>query len=102
RVHFPTKIVYWARSLATALSPFYLFAICIAIVVAAALIIAILRSYHNRFSAWAEMLVENGGLFALALTGTVIATLCAFSLQINEDRRFLLPLIPLISVAVAW
>jgi hypothetical protein len=101
-LHFPTKIAFWTSSLATALSPFVAFAICLCILVAAALAITLTLSYDKKLSLWAEALVENGGLFALALTGTVIATLLTFSLQINEDRRFLLPLIPLISVLVGW
>jgi 4-amino-4-deoxy-L-arabinose transferase-like glycosyltransferase len=101
-VHFPTKIAYWTQSLTNALSPFLLVAICLCVVVVAALLTAIVNSYDRKVTASAEALVENGGLFALALTGTIVATLCAFSLQINDDRRFLLPLIPLISVLVAW
>jgi 4-amino-4-deoxy-L-arabinose transferase-like glycosyltransferase len=101
-VYFPRKIAYWLQSLATSLSPFLFFAVCLSILTVIALVIAILRSYRKSLSAWAEALVENGGLFALALAGTVIATLLAFSLQINEDRRYLIPLIPLISVLGAW
>jgi 4-amino-4-deoxy-L-arabinose transferase-like glycosyltransferase len=101
-VYFPAKIAFWTQSLASALSPFYLFALGVCILIAVALTIAILRSYCTNISAWMEALVENGGLFALALTGTIVATLCAFSLQINEDRRFLMPLIPLVSILVAW
>jgi hypothetical protein len=49
-----------------------------------------------------KRLVENGTLFALAVAGIVVLTILAFSLQINEDTRFLLPLIPLIATLVAW
>lgn len=46
--------------------------------------------------------VDTGTLFALALASTIAATLFAFSLQINEDTRFLLPLMPAIGILVGW
>lgn len=101
-VHVPTKLAYWTRTLASTLSPFALLAMCLAGVTAVALLIGVVRSFRRPFMAWLEAIVESGALFALTLAGTVLATVVAFSLQINEDSRFLLPLVPLVSVLLAW
>jgi len=70
--------------------------------VATALVISNIRLLKHPPGEWLEESVENGTMFALALAGTVITTIFVFSLQINEDVRFLLPLIPMTGVLVAW
>ena len=46
--------------------------------------------------------MQDGTLFALALSGMIVATLFSFSLQINEDVRFLMPLLPAAGVLLGW
>jgi hypothetical protein len=39
---------------------------------------------------------------AFAFAGTIVITIAAFSLQINEDTRFLVGLVPFIAVLFGW
>jgi hypothetical protein len=101
-VNLPVKLSYWTDAFIKTISPFAILSICIAATIAAALAISAVRLLKRQPREWAEASVENGALFAFALGGTVIATIFTFSLQINEDRRFLIPLVPMASVLVAW
>ena len=101
-VNLPVKLSYWTGWFIKSLSPFTILSVCMVAIVAAALTISIVRLLKRPPGEWAEASIANGTLFALALGGTIIATIFAFSLQINEDVRFLLPLIPITSVLVAW
>jgi hypothetical protein len=100
-VNLPVKLSYWTGAFIKTISPFAILSICIVAIVAVALTISIARLLKRPSREWAEASVENGTLFSLALAGTIIVTIFVFSLQINEDTRFLLPLIPIASVLVA-
>jgi hypothetical protein len=50
----------------------------------------------------ATVFMESGTLFALLLAGTIITTIIAFSLHINETARYVMPLVPFFAVLVAW
>jgi hypothetical protein len=101
-VNLQFKLGYWGSRFLKTLSPFPVLSACMLAIVATALVISIVRLLGRPPHDWAEESVENGTMFALALVGTVVAVIFSFSLQINEDVRFLLPLIPMIGVLVAW
>src|ERR1043166_6540691 len=90
-VHLPTKLRFWISSLAQSISSVELIDVACAILFVAALTRALVRSFVPKFGGWIETLLENGTLFALALAGTVVLAIVAYSLQINEDVRFLTP-----------
>ena len=101
-VNLPVKLSYWIAAFFKSISPFTALSVCVVAIVATALTISIIRLLKCPSQEWAEASVENGTLFTLALGGTIVATLFAFSLQINEDVRFILPLIPMVGVLAAW
>jgi 4-amino-4-deoxy-L-arabinose transferase-like glycosyltransferase len=101
-VNLPVKLSYWTASFMKSLSPFAILSVCTVAIVVAALAISVVRLFRRPPGEWAEASIANGTLFAVAFGGTIVATILAFSLQINEDVRFLLPLIPITSVLVAW
>lgn len=101
-VNLPVKLEFWSGWFLKSLSPFPLISISIVALIAGSLAISIIRLLKRAPGEWAQASVENGTLFALALAGTIIATLFAFSLQVNEDTRFVLPLIPAAGILVAW
>jgi hypothetical protein len=101
-VNLRFKLSYWGRWFLKSLSPFPILSACMLTTVAMALVISIIRLFKRPPGEWAKGSVEDGTMFALALAGTVIATIFVFSLQINEDVRFLLPLMPMTGVLIAW
>jgi hypothetical protein len=101
-VNLPAKLSYWLGWFGRSLSPFVTIGAGIGVLVSAALAIALKRLMGRQPAEWAEASVAEGTLFALAVAGTIVATIFAFSLQINEDVRFILPLVPMTGVLVAW
>jgi Dolichyl-phosphate-mannose-protein mannosyltransferase len=101
-VDLSRKLNYWTVWLGKSLSPFVLLQMCIAAIIVIALGTAMVRVFRQEPSEWAQASVESGTLFGLALAGTVVATLLAYSLQINEDLRYLMPLVPLIGALLGW
>jgi dolichyl-phosphate-mannose-protein mannosyltransferase len=101
-VIFSVKLKYWLASLATGLSPFAAIAVGIFGLIALGLSIALARLVRHPVAKWIVTSVEDGTLFSLALAGTIVATIVSYSLQINEESRFLMPLFPMIAVLVAW
>jgi hypothetical protein len=101
-VHIATKLKYWTTTLGLALSPFFLVSICIAGVIVLAIAKAMIPLREIPFGDWAVFSLESGLLFALALAGTVCLTLLGYSVQINEDTRYILPVIPMVAVLVGW
>jgi hypothetical protein len=97
-----TKLKFWTKTLSLALSPFSIVSMCIAATILLAIGTAAARLREMPFRRWAEFSVQSGLLFSLALVGTICLTVLGYSLQINEDTRFLLPLIPMIAVLLGW
>ena len=101
-VNFSVKLNYWSERFLGSISPFPVVSACMAALIGLALAISIVRSLKWPPRKWVQVSVESGTFFALTLAGTIIATLCGFSLQINEDPRFLLPLMPATGILVGW
>ncbi len=96
------KLRFWITSLAASISPIATLAALLFLIAAAGIAIALFRIAKKPFSDFCTALIDRGALFALASAGTVVATLLVYSLQINEDPRFLLPLLPVIAALLAW
>ncbi len=96
------KLIFWSTSLAAGLSPTGSLAALVFVVSIAGLVVTLMRVEKKPFAAFLAALVDNGGLFALACAGTVAAIILAYSLQINEEPRFLVPLFPIIAVLLGW
>ncbi len=96
-----TKLWYWISTLSVGLSP-------LTVVSGATCIITVVHRGGSRslmedtFRDRISVAMENGTLFALVLAGTILLTLLAFSLQINEDQRYVLSLIPMVAVLLSW
>lgn len=101
-VYLPTKLKYWLISLAIAISQFATITICVFGVITIALATALVQVLRQAPNRWIETAVDDGTLYALALAGTVVLTILTYSLQINEDTRFLMPLLPMIGILVSW
>ena len=101
-VVLPTKLRYWISVLSAALSPITVLsaAVCIAIVLG--IVVAVVRLWKVPVHDLINVAIENGTLFALVIAATILLTLLTFSLQINEDGRFVLPLIPMIAILLSW
>jgi 4-amino-4-deoxy-L-arabinose transferase-like glycosyltransferase len=97
------KVPYWLDVLNKSLSPFVWLSCVLAALVVPALMIATIRdcqkgrSYH-----WINELWRTRSLFALVLGGSVVATILMFSLQVNEDPRFIIVTTPMIAVLIGW
>jgi hypothetical protein len=101
-VNLGVKLQFWSGWFLKSLSPFPLVSGGIVALIVASFATSIVQLYKRPTGEWLEASVQTGLLFALSLAGTIIATLFVFSLQINEDTRFLLPLIPAAGILVAW
>ncbi len=97
-----SKLAFWISFLSLAISPFLIISIGVSALIIIAVVIGIVRVLEAQPSHWLPCAIRSGTLFAITLTGTIVATLLAYSLQINEDTRFLMPIIPMIGVLVAW
>jgi len=98
----PVKLQYWSREMLRALSPFPWLAGLILLVSVVAIVIAAARQLRRDLKNLLRTAVDSGLLFALCLTGTVIAGLFAYSRTIEEDPRFLAPMVPLVVLLFSW
>jgi hypothetical protein len=97
-----TKLSFWIAALAQAVSPWSIAAAGMALLVAAAIVVEIIREVRRPPREWVGNVVSSHLLFVLALVGTTLASILAYSLQINEETRFLLPIIPILAVLLSW
>jgi len=96
------KIPYWSQSLSLSISSFLWIPATLAVLIASALLTAIIRTCRCGLYHSIQQALENGTLLATTLAGSVIATIIVFSLQINEDTRFLIISIPMVAVLIGW
>ena len=83
--------------------PFPFRLVAIAVLIASAVVVSTTRDgRQGSLSRRVETLWKRGTLFALTLAGAVILTIVAYSLQINEDQRFLIITTPMIAVLAGW
>jgi hypothetical protein len=98
----PVKLQFWSRELLRALSPFPWLAGLILLVSAVAVIITAARQLRRGLKNLLHAAIDSGLLFALCLAGTVVAGLLAYSRAIEEDPRFLAPMVPLVVLLFSW
>lgn len=96
------KIPFWVKALDHAISPIEIVSVFLLVLVSAGLAWGLKQSLARQLGAMLDHAIENGTLFGLVLAGTVLLVILAFSLQLNEDTRYLTPLIPLIGILAAW
>ena len=96
------KLFLWLGVFALAVSPLPGLLAAVALLIVTGLLVEIVGFRGKSILENLERLRQNETLFALALAGTVALTILAFSLQINEDTRYILPLVPLTAVLLAW
>jgi 4-amino-4-deoxy-L-arabinose transferase-like glycosyltransferase len=101
-VELPTKLKHWISILGLALSPITAISAAISIVIVVGIMVAVLRLWKVPVHDLMAVAIENGTLFALTLAATILLILLAFSLQVNEDGRYVLPLIPMIAILLSW
>jgi hypothetical protein len=101
-VQLGPKLRFWTSTLSLAMSPFHVVSVCIGGAITLSIAIATIQLRQIPLGNWTKSGLESGLLFALALAGTVCLTVFAYSLQINEDTRFLLPLIPMVAVLLGY
>jgi hypothetical protein len=105
---FFTKLDLWWNNLSAAVTPFSylgwtLLALCLcALAYEAAVKVRFIARNGRSFSTASLHVVSSGYLFALCLAGTIAFLLAIYSSQINEDMRFVAPIIPIVSVLIAW
>jgi hypothetical protein len=102
RVDLSFKIPFWVNSLSIGISPIQTISILVLVLVSAGLALGLKRSLARRFTTTLGRAIDNGTLLSLALAGTVLLVILAYSLQTNEDIRYLTALIPLIGTLAAW
>lgn len=96
------KLQFWSRGLLRALSPFLWLGGLITIVSVAAIVIAAARQLRRGLTNLPHDVIYSGLLFALCLAGTIVAGLLAYSRAIEEDPRFLAPMVPLVVLLFSW
>jgi hypothetical protein len=96
------KLSFWLNATALAVSPFWWIGIGMLVLAITRLARGVLASLRGSFEASLAAAIENGTLFAMALGGTVVLVWISYSLQPNEDTRFLAPVLPMIAVLMGW
>lgn len=96
------KLQFWSRALLQALSPFSWLSGIVVIVMAWALGTGAVRVWRGRLANLPHRAIESHFLFALCLAGTIMAGLITYSRMINEDVRFLAPMLCLVVLLLAW
>jgi len=96
------KLSFWLNATASAVSPFGLISIGLLLLAVTGLARGVIASWRGSFEASLGSAIENGTLFAMVLGSTVVLVWISYSLQPNEDTRFLAPVLPMIAVLTGW
>jgi hypothetical protein len=96
------KLQFWAREILRALSPFLWLGGLIILVSVVAIVIAVARRFRRGLTNLPHAAIDSGLLFGLCLAGTIVAGLLAYSRAIEEDPRFLAPMVPLVVLLFSW
>jgi hypothetical protein len=97
-----SKLHFWLTALAGALTPWPSMAVGIGLLTLTSLLVAAVRVLRSPTSMWVENGLASGTLFAFCVAGTVSAALLVYASQINEETRFLAPVLPLVAVLLGW
>ena len=95
----PARLKYWIVQTADAFSPTRLFAVTFGLLILAGLGVALSRL---RLKGVVQSAVSSGALYGLYLAGMSVATIFSYSLQINEDPRYIAALLPVFAGLVGW
>jgi hypothetical protein len=97
-----SKLRFWGTALLHAVTPWSFLGYGTALVILAGLALAAVPILRSPVRTWFSDLAASGTLFAFCLAGTVVAGLVAYASQINEETRFLAPMIPITAVLAGW
>jgi hypothetical protein len=98
-----SKLLSWSRSLAQALSPTPWLLALVSATAVAAFVVAGFRTVHRaHWTQWVRKALDSGFLFGGLVAGTIIVSLYGLSTIINEEMRFLAPLIPCLGILTSW
>jgi hypothetical protein len=96
------KIPFWIGALSRSISSFAWLSAALAGLIIAVLAVALYRTRRRPWRQRIKSAWEDGTLLVLTLGFSVIGTIIVFSLQANEDTRFLITTTPMIAVLVGW
>ncbi|WP_176454764.1 glycosyltransferase family 39 protein [Tardiphaga sp. OK246] len=99
---FGPKIKFWFVALLQAVSPWTLPLGVAMIAIPVALVAAAARTLGVPPRQWLFSAVQSRTLFAFCLFGTLSAGLVSYANQINEETRFLNPMLPILSVSFSF
>lgn len=97
-----TKLRFWTDALAIAISPTRWLLAAVGVTVLIAFAIGVGRIARAPLANWAGLALRTGFLFGGALAGMILVTLYGLSTQVNEETRFVSPLIPVLGALLAW
>src|SRR5262249_13977343 len=92
------KFAYWSRQLLLALSPSTGLSALMLLVGAVGLGVAIVRQLFDLAENRLRVAVQSGLLFLLCLAATVVVAVMAYSRTIEEEPRFVSPMVPLVAM----
>jgi len=96
------KLVFWSSALALAIAPAVWLGVGLALLSGGVLARAFSRLPRASLRQGLCGVVDDGTLFAAIIAATTIIVIVSYSLQPNEETRFLTPLLPILAVLAAW
>jgi Dolichyl-phosphate-mannose-protein mannosyltransferase len=95
---FLAKFAYWSWELLLAVSPSTLFSASMLAVGAIGLGLAVVRQLFGLVENRLRVAVQSGLLFLLWVAATVVFALVAYSTTVEEEPRFVSPMVPLVAI----
>ena len=102
QTEFFPRLIGWVGRLEMALTPIRGIFIGVVAVTILGLVLGFVRIIRNSAKEAVQKAIDRGHLFAALLAGTIVATLSTYSIQVAEDTRYLMPIIPMIAALVIW
>ncbi|MEW6255566.1 MAG: hypothetical protein AB1592_06375 [Pseudomonadota bacterium] len=99
---FSKKFMFWIEALNHALFPWSALGVAFAALLLLAIGAAFISVVKAEPQQWFLAAIENRLLYALMLLGTAATAIIVHALQINQETRFLMPMLPLVSLTLVW
>jgi hypothetical protein len=96
------KLILWEQTISSAISAYTPISVSIVLLIIAGFALSIQRTVRLPPGVWLRASINSGLLFALTLALTRMAIVGVYCFSINEDRRFILMLVPMIAVLTGW
>jgi hypothetical protein len=95
-----TQLHFWVVTLADSFSPMRLFSGTCGALIAVGLILTALQAWRTRASL--HHIVRSGTLYGFYLAGMAICIVLSYAMQINQDPRYIAPLVPILACLLGW